>query len=129
MTPEERDQAMVAVHEQLARLSTRLGAGDFEDHQYLDEFLTIDNGTTLTLNLAIDKPAMVHSIVAYSPGTGTLKIGTNRTIPLNAGLNTITQIAMFIRPSDPLVITSSTAGTIFIEVMGIIMRGNNWRVI
>jgi uncharacterized membrane protein len=129
MTPEERDQAMIAVHEQLSRMSTRLGVGDFEEHHYLDEYLTLDNSTVLTLNLSIDKPAMVHTILVYSPGSGTLKIGTNRTIPLNAGLNTITPMAMFINPNEPIVVTSGTAGTMFIEVMGNVMKGTNWRVL
>lgn len=101
----------------------------------IDEFNFAPNSTSVTLTPQLQYPALIQSIIASIPGStaGTLTIGSGarqRQFGIVPGQAPLNNIAMVIYPNDifTLTITGGT-GLVALEVMGLGLKGQEWRVI
>lgn len=101
----------------------------------LDEY-QFANGTSVTLNPNIDRPALITSFIASIPSgtSGILTIGAagqggnKRQINISPNTPLFNSITMIIYPNDQfnLTITGGT-GNVSLEIMGGILRKGDWR--
>lgn len=104
----------------------------------VDEYQYNPNGSTVTLNPQMQYPALIQSIIASIPGgtSGVLTIGApgstgiKRQISIVPGQAPLNNIAMIIYPSDAFILTTTGgSGLLYIEIMGLALKGQEWRVI
>lgn len=86
----------------------------------VDEYLPAQSGVTqISIPPQVQNPVIIETILAYSSaGTATLQIG-DRLIPIPMGSLVNMQGLQIIRnDARPSVLTTGTAGTLFLEIMG-----------
>lgn len=101
----------------------------------IDEYQSTPNGTNVTLVPQLQYPALIQSIIAsIPPGTaGTLTIGAGgrlRQFNVSPSQGPFNNINMVIYPNDIFVLTvTGGSGLVGLEIMGLGLKGQEWRVL
>lgn len=129
ITNNDLNDSIRAMHRTLAHFTHNDSEKEtFHPNIYLDEWT--DTGPevsqdSVTMKLNVSTPALIESIVWSIPAAnGTLQVG-GRNIPLTSNNGSWTGLKMVVYPEDIIVLTSTTAGQIYIELMGKVFKDSS----
>ncbi len=112
-----------------------IGMYPVDNRILIDEFVFAPNSSVATLVPQLQYPALIMSILTSIPAatTGLLTIGAGgrqRQISIQPGQGPLNNIAMVVYPNDIFVLTvTGGTGLVSIEIMGLGLKNQNWRVL
>ncbi len=112
-----------------------IGMYPVDNRILIDEFVFAPNSSVATLVPQLQYPSLIMSILTSIPAatTGLLTIGAGgrqRQISIQPGQGPLNNIAMVVYPTDIFVLTvTGGTGLVSIEIMGLGLKNQNWRVL
>ncbi len=112
-----------------------IGMYPVDNRIIIDEFIFAPASSVATLTPQLQYPALITSILTSIPSatTGVLTIGAagrQRQISIQPAQGPLNNIAMVIYPNDIFVLTvTGGTGLVSIEIMGLGLKNQNWRVL